>query len=210
MSKETKLKVVSTPEAETNQRKALYTILAQEEEYNDIATFVDVDTQIAENLSAELAHVFDGKTSASPKNVMAVLQLDLQGYPVAKIAQKMSMKDSQIAHIKATDSYRIAKEEVLRQVVQGARKYMEIASIKAVKTLLTCLDSSNEKIKLSAAQDILNRSGLQAPQQIEITSNVNNFEGFTTEQLEEMLKKEAIIPRRSEVIEVGAHTIHEG
>lgn len=205
--KDTTLRIVPQQEALRNQRAALHSMLATEEEYKDLTDYIDIDTQMADNLSEEFLDIFGGVSKAAPKAIMAVLQLDLQGHSVSGIARHIGIEEAQVRSMRASEAYRTAKEEVLRGVVVGARKFMEVASLKAVKTLVNCLDSNNEKIKLSAAQDILNRSGLSAPQHIELTTNVNNFENFTTEQLEEILKKDKVIARKSEVIEVVSEQI---
>ena len=204
MDKNTKLKIVPTREAAAMQRNAFSAIFANEEEYQDLAEYVGADENIVDAVSKELEHKTGKASLVTPKNILAIMQLDVQGLPARRIALALSLEEGQIKYVQSSDAYKSAKEELLRQVVSGARKYMEVAALKAVKTLVTCLASQNEKVRLSAAQDILNRSGLQAPQQIEITSNVNNFEAFTTEQLAEILKKDAAIPKHAEVIEVVA------
>lgn len=204
------IEVTSMRATSIKQRTALYSILAKEEEYSNLSDYLSVDKEVTENVSRELVNSFENKTFFTPEKVMQVLQYDIQGYPTGLIAKTMGITPQQVTDVKRSDSYKLAKDEVLRSVIDGARKYMEVASIKAVKTLVQCLDSNSEKVRLAAAQDILNRSGLSAPQQIEITSTVNNFENFSDAELAEILKKESAIPKNAEVISIVPSAVIEG
>jgi hypothetical protein len=198
--------VTSGQDASTRQRKALHTLLAKDEEYGDLASYINIDDAIGENISKELEvePIENAKRLyGSPQNIMKVLQYDIQGYPVKLIATQLGISEMGVSRIKASESYAAARAEVLGSVIEGARKYMEVATVKAVKTLIECLDSNNEKVRLTAAQDVLTRTGLSAPQQIEITNNVNNFGNYTDDELLEIMKKEKVIPSGAEVIDVA-------
>lgn len=204
------VKVTTTRRSKAMQREALYSLLATEEEYTNLTDYFGLDPDRMDNLSRELSPCFGEARLATPQNVMQILQYDIQGYTSQLIAKQVGLETEQIYHIRQSDAYKVAREEVLKQVISGARKYMEVSTIKAVKTLVQCLDSKNEKVKLTAAQDILNRAGLAATQQIEITSNMGtSFEHFSDAELAEIMKKESIIPQNAEVIEIVADTIIE-
>lgn len=204
------IKVTSSRKSKAMQREALYSLLATEEEYTNLSDYFGIDADRMDNLSRELSPCFGEAKLATPQNVMQILQYDIQGYTSQLIAKQVGIEVQQVYHIRQSDAYKLAREEVLKQVITGARKYMEVSTIKAVKTLVQCLDSKNEKVKLTAAQDILNRAGLGATQQIEITGNMGtSFDHFSDAELAEIMKKESIIPQNAEVIEVVADTIIE-
>lgn len=198
--------ITPSKEAGAKQRAALHTMLANDEEYHELSEYIAMGEEIGSEIVRELK-TLDGEdvklAHMSTKNVMKVLQYDIQGYPSRTIAKLINLPAHEVVRIRTTDAYLTAKEQVLGSVVEGARKYMEVATLKAVKTLVECLESSNEKIRLAAAQDVLSRTGLNAPQQIEITQTVNNFENYSDEELLEIMKKENFLPKHAEVISVG-------
>lgn len=203
------VKLSPSRKAKSVQRQALHALLASDEEYASLEDHVDMDKTVGERIRQQLLEDFDGKPTASAANVMKILQYDMQGYSIALIAKSVGLDASQVSYIKSTDLYKDAKDEILKAVIESSRKYMEVATIKAVKTLVQCMDSISDKVRLAASQDVLNRAGLAAPQQIEITSNVNNFEGFTDDQLLEIMRKEDVVSSRAEVISIGPPDIIE-
>lgn len=210
MNKEKGVKLSTRKVNEMKQRAALHSMLAQDEEYTDLVNYVDVDPEGHDILGVEMDKLFESKGLISPATITQILQYDIQGYNPILIAKLMNLQPDQIRRIKNSDAYKISREELLNAVVSGARKYMEVATLKAVKTLLQCMDSPSEKIRLAASQDLLNRAGLQAPTQIEISTPMNNFEGMSDADLAEILKKERAIPGKAEVVHLGASTNNEG
>jgi hypothetical protein len=142
----------------------------------------------------------------SPQNILKVVLMDIQGYSNIKIGKELGMAEVTVRTIKKMDSYITSKEQLLNTIIEGARQYMEAASVKAIKSLLECLDSPNERIKLMAAQDILNRVGLSTPQQIEVIQNNSNFAKYSNDELMEIMKKDKVVPKNAEVIDVGTVT----
>lgn len=210
MGKENGIKLSTRKQNEMKQRAALHSMLSEDEEYRDLVNYVEIDPDAHDILGVEMDRLFESKGLISPATITQILQYDIQGYNPMLIARLMNLQPDQIRRIKSSDAYKISKEELLNAVVAGARKYMEVATIKAVKTLVQCLDSSSEKIRLAASQDLLNRAGLQAPTQIEISTQVGSFEGLSDEQLAEIMQKEKAIPARAEVVHLVPGAINQG
>lgn len=204
------LRLSSAQQSSLKQRAALHSLLAQDEEYSDLVSHIEIDPSSYDILGSEMDKLFESKGLISPATITQILQYDVQGYNPKLIAKLMNLTPEQILRIKASDAYQISRTELLNAVVSGARKYMEVATIKAVKTLVQCMDSPNEKVRLAASQDVLNRAGLQAPTQIEISTQVNNFEGLSDEELAEILRKEKAIPANGEVLKIGTSTTVKG
>lgn len=204
------LRLSSAQQSNLRQRAALHSLLAQDEEYSDLVSHIEIDPSSYDILGSEMDKLFESKGLISPATITQILQYDVQGYNPKLIAKLMNLTPEQILRIKASDAYQISRTELLNAVVSGARKYMEVATIKAVKTLVQCMDSTNEKVRLAASQDVLNRAGLQAPTQIEISTQVNNFEGLSDEELAEILRKEKAIPANGEVLKIGTSTTVKG
>lgn len=210
MRKDKGITLSTKKEAEVKQRAALHTLLSTDEEYTELADYIDVNEDTYVALGIELDKLFDSRGLLTPATVTRILQYDVQGYNPTLIAKLMRLKPEQVRMVKSSDAYKIAKDELLNSVVTGARKYMEVATLKAVKTLMQCLDSGNERVRLAASQDLLNRAGLQAPTQIEITTQTTNFEHMSDEELAEILKKDRAIPGNAEVVHLGPATTNKG
>jgi hypothetical protein len=191
------------------QRAAISALLATDEEYTNIQSYMPIDEDIGENLRRELLERPQDGTDLpkmSPQNILKVVLMDIQGYNNTKIGKELGMNESVVRTIKKMDSYITSKEQLLNTIIEGARQYMEAASVKAIKSLLECLDSPNERIKLMAAQDILNKVGLSTPQQIEVIQNNSNFAKYSNDELMEIMKKDKVVPKNAEVIDVGTVT----
>lgn len=194
---ETVVKLVSTKQASLKQRMSLHQMLSEDEEYGNLGDRL----HMAEEITTSLVKDVEGRAIlASDKNVMQIVYLDVQGYPNTLIARQLGILPQQVSAIKSSDAYIATKEGVMGAVMAEARKYMQISSIKAVKTLLDCMGSSSEKIRLAAASDVLNRIGMTAPQQIELISSANGFGNFTEDELAEIVRKEAL-PKGAVIVE---------
>jgi len=204
------IRLSNTQQSNLRQRAALHSLLAQDEEYSDLVSHIEIDPSSYDILGSEMDKLFESKGLISPATITQILQYDVQGYNPKLIAKLMNLTPEQVLRIKASDAYQISRTELLNAVVSGARKYMEVATIKAVKTLVQCMDSTNEKVRLAASQDVLNRAGLQAPTQIEISTQVNNFEGLSDDELAEILRKEKAIPSKGEVLGIGTSATFKG
>jgi hypothetical protein len=203
-SKEITIK--SQKKAERAQRAAMYTLLAGDIEYGNLTEYVSVPEDVGEALAAEIKGTMNIKV-ASDKNIMQLVMYDIQGYSAALVAKQMGITEGQVHYIKSTDGFANAKQAALDAVLDTARKFMQVSTVKAVKTLVDCMNSSSEKIRLQASIDVLNRSGLSAPTQIELFTHQNGLGNLSEEDLQEIVKKELPFGKNVEVIEIGAEHI---
>ena len=74
------------------------------------------------------------------------------------------------------------------EVVNVARMFLASAGIKAVRTIIDCMDSPNDKVRLKAATEVLNRIGLTEPKKIEVIAEGSAFQSMSDEQMLELLK----------------------
>lgn len=197
-----KPKIRTIQKSDRMQRAALWSLLSTEEEYNNLIDFSNYQKDIELGMESEIGRLFNGERLDLKALVLKILQYDVQGYTNIVIARELDLPIERIVSVKTTETYKIAKKELLAAVLESSRKYMEISTVKAVKTLVECMDSRNEKVRMLAAQDLLNRAGLQAPQQIEIKNTTPDFAHLSDSDLEEILKKEKYIPADAEVVSI--------
>jgi hypothetical protein len=125
----------------------------------------------------------DKSKTASTINIMKVVYMTVQGFSNATIGEELGVTASDIITLKKTDDFMRLKDAVTQEVINAGRMFMAMGTIKAVRTLLQCMDSSNEKIKLMAATQVLDRVGLKTPEQIEILNKGNNLSKMNNEDL---------------------------
>lgn len=190
----------SPKEAKKQQREALHKLLSRDDEYTNMGDHVLIDATIEENIDKEVA----AETQIGGiKDIMKLVYLDTQGYGTQAISTAMKLTSEDVAAIRRSESFKIAKDAVLAEIMAMSRRMMEVTAMKAVKTLTECMDSKNDKIKLSAAVEVLNRTGLSATQKIELTTTNNTMVNFTEDELAEIIRSSNAIPVNAEVITDG-------
>lgn len=194
------LAVRSGGKSDMRQRAALHQLLVRDEEYTALGDYLSISPDITDNIDEDVR----AETQiSSTKNVMQLVFYDIQGYSAELVATTLGMSKSTVLKIRQSDAYKNARTAVTSEIVKHARGIMEVSAIQAVKTLTDCLASNNEKIKLGAASEILNRIGLTATQKVEVTATSNNMVNLSDEQLAEILKTSNLIESSAEVVPNG-------
>ena len=86
--------------------------------------------------------------------------LTSQGFSTSEISDKTGVTTEQLAYIIKSTEYSAAVELLTRQVKYYAKAVLVTMVPKALGNLYSLLDSGNDKIKLAAAKEILNRLGI--------------------------------------------------
>lgn len=186
MAKQEKDKVIQTGNGLEHRRTgALQDILNSEDEYRNLQDHIAIDDELEDAMLREMQK--DAECN-SIVNVSALLYYDVQGFSPQATAALLGITPGQVVRIRKTDSFTEARKAVMDEVLKLSRRMIDISSIKAVKTLLSCMDSGNDKIRLSAAVEILNRVGLSSTQKVEITTTAGGMQTYSDEELAEILK----------------------
>jgi hypothetical protein len=193
-----KVKVQGVKAAKIKQRRTLGELLLADPEYANLDDHIAVDEEIVRTLDSEVSQ--DTKLS-NLKNVMAVLYADIQGLGATQIAANMNLTRAEVQAIRRSVAYVNAKASVLQEVINTSRGVMEVSALRAVKTLTECMNSKNDKVKLNAAVEVLNRIGLGATQKVELTThNEDYFRKLTNEELTEIVKSSVVEADGVEVV----------
>ena len=167
------------------QRSVLRDILLADPEYENLADHIDLDKDIEDSLDADVRRE---TALLDIDGVMKVLHSDIQGLGAGQISTMYGLTVEQVKTIRRSSAYKTARQAVLAEVVNTSRNIMEVASLKAVKTLAECMNSKNEKVKLAASVEVLNRVGLNSTQKLEVTTQSANFSGLSDAELAEILR----------------------
>ena len=183
--------VRNVKDAKIKQRSALHDLLSGDEEYANMGDFIMLSREDMDFLKEDVSEE-TGLTGLG--NVMGVIYCDIQGYSLSAMANKLGLDKMDIQKIRNSAAFKAAKDSVMQEVLKLSRQMIEVSTIKAVKTLTECMNSRVDKVRLSAAVEVLNRTGLTATQKIELTTQNNNMQNFTDDQLQEILRSNKLLP----------------
>lgn len=156
------------------------------------------------NLPVEIeiadASKLDKHKSYTDINLVKFGHYFIQGCTERELADAFGISVVTVKKIKQSDEFKAVLKTVSHEITEVARVFMASAGIKAVRTLIDCLESSSDKIRLGASTQILDRIGLKAPEKIELIAKSDAIQQMSDEQLMELVKMgiDEILPNRIE------------
>ena len=114
--------------------------------------------------------------------------LTLQGCDVAEVAKELDVSTKYLRKLKESEDYREVVNTMTHTVVETSKDFIKAASVKATMTLLDSLDSNSDKIRLSAAQDILNRVGIKQADTVNLKVTADATADKTEDELKDIIK----------------------
>lgn len=166
-------------------REDLYKMLEVDGEYRDLEAHVLLPEELEE--TAEPTIKKETKVSGI-QNIMDLLYMDIEGAGTTLMSLNTGLTVEEVKKIQRNGTYTKLRAAALQGVIDKAKDIMDVSAIKAVKTLTECMCSDNERVRLSAATEVLNRIGLTATQHVEVTATTNTMEQLTDDQLNEILR----------------------
>lgn len=121
-------------------------------------------------------------------NLVKIAYYYVQGYTEKDIAEIFNVSVNTVKKIKGSDEFKAVCKTISAEIVETARLFLATSGIKAVKTLVDCLDSPNDRVRLNASTEILNRVGLKSPEKLEILARGDSFKSMSDEQLLQIVK----------------------
>jgi hypothetical protein len=143
-----------------------------------------------ETLSGVDIGEFVGNVEVSDANIAKytkVALLSMRGFTNGQIASEIGVHIRVVMELKKADEYLAVLNSINEEIIKTARMFLSSASLKATKTLVDCLDSKYDKIRIQAATEILNRVGVKTPDQIEFVNKANNIDTMTPDELEDLI-----------------------
>lgn len=111
-----------------------------------------------------------------------------QGYNINDISAAMSIGRTTVQNALRSDEFKEVVNSLTLEVVNVARMFLATSGIQAVKTIIDCMNSPNDRVRLQAAKEVLDRIGLTEPTKIEVLSEGNAFGGMSDEQMLAFIK----------------------
>ena len=146
---------------------ALSTRMSQEPEYKNMKDYVSLPQDVLDSLDED---VMQETKLTSVANVMNLLYMDVQGHSVPRMAMVLGITIREVDLIKKSETYRAVRQGLLQEILSTARNVMQVSTLKAVKSLYECMESHDDRIKLMAAKEVLDRVGLSGTQKLEVVA----------------------------------------
>lgn len=188
--------IIESPLVPYNTNKSISELLGMQ----DMDDFIDITT------TSEQLEQINGVTSSS-QQLMKVVYMTVQGFGASQIATELGIDMIDLKKLRESEEFRLFRDMVTQEVINIGRTFLTMGTFKAVKTLLGCLDSANEKIRLDASTEILNRVGLKQPEQITLVTKGNELKSMPEEELMKIINmgKSEITP----IIEAPINVIED-
>lgn len=135
--------------------------------------------------------VVEYPTEQLEKAYLKVAMMTLQGYTNSSIAEELGVKVNTIARWKKKDTYKDLARSLVVEIIDIAKGFLAGAGFKAVKILVESLNSPNERIRIQAAKEILDRIGLKTAEQLEVLTKSDDTDAMSTEELTAIVKQTA-------------------
>lgn len=165
---------------------ALATRLATEPEYKNMKDYITLPQELIDSIDEDV--MMETKLT-SVSNVMNLLYMDVQGHSMPRMAMVLGISLMEVEIIRKSQAYSTVRESLLREILNTARNVMQVSTLKAVKSLYECMESTDERIKLQAAKEILDRVGLSGTQKLEVVATQGGtIDKLTNDDLAEILR----------------------
>lgn len=112
-------------------------------------------------------------------NLVKMAYMYAQGFDVGEIAANFDVEMSTVRTAMRSQEFKDTMNSLTYEIVDVARIFLASNGIAAVRTLLDCMQSTNDQVRLRAAIEILDRIGLKEPTKIEVIQNADNFKDMT-------------------------------
>lgn len=148
------------------------------------------DEDVTMPVEVEIADItqMGNKKGMTDINLMKLAHYFVQGYTEREMAEAMGVNQDTIKRIKSSDEFKAVLKSISLEVVEVSRVFLASAGLKAVRTLVDCLDSASDKIRLGASKEVLDRIGLKSPEKIELIAKSDSIQQMSDEQLFELVK----------------------
>lgn len=143
-----------------------------------------------------------------------VAALYVQGFTYTQIAKEMGVKPTAVRNITKRDSFKRIVDELGEEVIMACKSFLKTGAVTATGVLLDSMTSNDDKIRLQAANSVLDRVGLKSANNIEIKTQINALSVLTDDEIMAEIisgyQKAAPLPAYArEVIDIGYNSGNE-
>lgn len=153
---------------------------------NQLEDFVILNDEISKDkevLISAPSSSPDRKPVPCEVNYAKIAFLYIQGYTEEDIAAACNVTRDDVHRMKHSNKFKALLEAITKEVVSTSRVFLMASGLKAVRTLLMCMDSDDDRVKLKAATEVLDRVGLKSPEEINLVTKSENLHGMSETEL---------------------------
>lgn len=114
--------------------------------------------------------------------------LYLKGDTAKDMSKQLGMSIETVRKLRTTEEFKEIVNELNMGLITDSKNYLKAMSVKATETIASMLESNSDKIRLSAAQDILNRTGVKQADTLNIVAKNDTTANMSEDELKEIIK----------------------
>jgi len=133
-----------------------------------------------------------GVTNFSEEHLVRLFTMRSYGMTVKEISEKLGFPLYVIDKVISSMEYRAVADTITQDITTVAKDSLALAVTKATSTLVGLLDSEDDRIKLKASTEILNRTGLDSVKRVQVQGKTEHIHSLPDEQLQYILKSAQI------------------
>ena len=114
--------------------------------------------------------------------------LSVQGYSRKELCKLTGLTPTQFSELTSAQLYKEIMYGMTYEVVQRAKQQMATATMKATRRLVELLDAPDSRVRLAAAKDILDRTGLRSAEEFVIRTEEKQVSGMPVDEAVDALK----------------------
>lgn len=124
-----------------------------------------------------------------PGMMHQVAALYVQGFTYTQIAKQFGVTPTSVRSVVKRESFKQIVDELGEEVMFACRTFLKRGAVTATGVLLDSMASHDEKVRLSAANSVLDRVGLKHTSGIEIKAQINALSILTDDEImQEIIK----------------------
>lgn len=184
-----KIKVKTSEEERRRFTSNVKASLVDQETYEDLSIeeFINADTM-------EAFSNYINEQNIPVQVAMRTAYLAGIGLNTSEVIEATGFDKEYVVAVKKSPVFVQAKKLVQEQITVAAEDMLRAGSVKAAATLIDKMDSSNEKVAVNAANSVLDRVGIRAPKEVNVTTDTATaaVKEMSIEELMEIAGKQVI------------------
>lgn len=135
---------------------------------------MDTEDMLQVRVKSKVVDEKDYQTFGTQENLVRMAYLMMMGYTAKETAEEMGASLHTVEQWRKRAEFRAVCGTLTKEITAAARTFLTSATLKATKTMLELLDSEDERIQMSAAKDILDRTGVKQEDTLHVVDQRNS------------------------------------
>lgn len=135
---------------------------------------MDTEDMLQVRVKSSVGDEKDYKSFGTQENLVRMAYFMMMGYTAKETAAEMQVSVHTVEQWRKTAEFKAVCGTLTKEITAAARTFLTAATLKATKTMLNLLDSADERIQMSAAKDILDRTGVKQDDTLHVVDQRNS------------------------------------